>query len=158
MKRWTGVGAFVLGAALAAWLAWPREPQSDEERIRAAIEKVAHAANEKAVVGMLEHVSERYRGEPGDRAQLRQLLFASLQRSDWVRVIPAKLLVHVEGDEARASFVALLIRGPARDESEVRPEDLAGSHAFSVVFEREGDRWLAVDAKRRDAKPADWLR
>lgn len=158
MRRWMAAGVLGLGIAAAVWLIRPGRAPSDEERVHSAVQAVARAAGEKDLGGILEHVSERYRGEPGDRAQLRQLLFAYLQRSDWVRVIPAKLQVQVEGDTARASFVALLVRGPAKDESEVRPEELAGSYAFEVAFQREGERWLAVDAKRRDAAPSDWIR
>jgi hypothetical protein len=141
----------------AAWLLWPRKPVSDVDRVRGVVAEVARLAGEKDVGGMLEHVGERYRGEPGDRNALRQLLVVTLRRADWVSVIPARLEVAVAGDRAKASFVALLLRGPAKSEGEVRPEELAGSYAFEVEFERAGDRWLAIDARRRDARAGDWL-
>jgi hypothetical protein len=158
VKRAAAVAVLAAGFAVAAWLAWPRQPLSDEERVREVIARVARRAGAKEVGGMLEDVSERYRGEPGDKATLRQMLFTYLRRSDWVSAVPARLQVQVAGDRARAAFVALLVRRPAKGEEDVRPEELAGSFAFEVDFEREGDRWRAVDARRREAGAAEWLR
>jgi hypothetical protein len=157
MRRALAVVLVVSAVIAAAWLVWPREPPDDEALIREAIAQVGRAATEKDVGAILEHVSESYRGEGGNRDGLRRYLLGYILRSDWVSAIPRVLQVEVDGDTANASLVVLLARGPVADPANVRPEGLVGSHYIESGWAREAGEWRVVTATRRDASTADWL-
>lgn len=158
-SRIAAVGLAAAGALLAAWLLWPEGPQDDEARIRAAIEAMADRAAAKDANGILEHVSETYRGEGGDKRELKRFLLGWFFRSEVVGAIPARVEVAPpQGDRARATLVVILARTPAKRAEDVRPDEVLGSHHLDAEFVREGDAWRVATATRRDATPADLLR
>lgn len=159
MSRRTLAIAVVIFGLFAAWMVFrSRPPPSDEDLIRAAIHDLGRLAERHDVSGIIEHVSERYRGEAGDRQELKGYLAAYLMRADWVGVMEAKVAVEVKGDRATSSFTALLLRSPAASLADVHPEGLAGSHLIEAEWVKEEAGWKILKATRRDATTSDWLK
>jgi hypothetical protein len=158
VKRVVAIVVAVVGLPLLAWLAWPKKPQDDKALITAAIAQMCEQAGKKDVNGILEHVSDGYRGEAGDKRELKAYLFGYLLRSGMVAAVPARVDVQVEGERAKVALVVLLARTPARTAAEVGPDQLLGSHRIEAEFAREAPKtWRAVSATRRDAAPQDLL-
>ena len=161
MKRVVAVGVGVAGVLLAGWLLWPKQPVSDEDRIRAIIAAIADSAGKKDINGIAENISESYQGEAGDKRELKRYLLGFLLRSEAITVLPTnvRILEPVAGDRAKVSVVVVLARTPAKTAEEVSPDQLMGSHLVEMSFAREpGDAWRVVSASRRDATAADMLR
>ncbi len=156
MRRVAAVAVVLAGVGLCAWLLWPAKPLSGEEAVRAVIADIAAKAEKKDPSGIVEHVSERYRGEAGDRQELKRYLAAYILRSDWVSVVTANVKVALEGDKAHVSLAVLLARSPAKTAAQAQ-EALVGSHYIEADLEREGAEWKIVAATRREASAADWL-
>jgi len=93
------------------------EAADDEALIRQAIAGMAAKAGERDVNGILEHVSERYRGEGGDKRELKRYLLGYLLRSEVVTALPANVQLQGPSRAARPrfSFVVLLARKPAAE-------------------------------------------
>jgi hypothetical protein len=147
MRRVLSVWLVAGAVATAVWLVWPSQPRSDEELIRAAIDDMAECAGSHDLSGLLKHVSEKYRGEGGDREELKRSLAGTILRSDWVAAIPTAVRITVEGDRARVALVVLLARSPARAPAEVAPEALAGSRPPSC------GRTPGESSRRREGTP-----
>jgi hypothetical protein len=157
VKRIAVVAAAV-GLPLLLWLVWPKKPPDDKALITAAVAEMCEQAGKKDVNGILEHVSDSYRGEAGDKRELKAYLFGYLVRSGMVAAVPARVDVQVEGERAKVILVVLLARTPAKTAAEVGPDQLLGSHRIEADFAREAPRtWRVVSATRRDAAPQDLL-
>jgi hypothetical protein len=159
MRRAVAGAVLVVGAAVAVWLLWPRTPRSDEELIRETIGRMCGSASQKDVGGILEHVSDGYRGEGGSKDELKGYLLGYLLRSDIVSVLPGRVEVEVRGSTARARLAVVLARVPLKTAAEASPGSLAGSHYIETELAKEADgRWRVQTASRRDAAPLDWLK
>jgi len=159
IQRIAAIGVAVLGVLLAAWLLWPKKPLDDEALIRAAIAEMAEQAGERNVSGIVEHVSESYQGEAGNKRDLKAYLLGYLMQSGAVAAVPARVDVKLEGAQAaQVSLVVLLARTPAKKAEEIGPEQLVGTHRIEARFAKEAGVWKVVDATRRDATPGDLLR
>jgi hypothetical protein len=143
---------------LAAWLLWPKKPLDDEAMIREAIARMCEQAGKKDVGGIVEHVSDSYHGEAGDKRELKSYLLGYLLRSGMVAAVPARVEVQVKGERAQVVVVVLLARTPAKKAEEVGPDQLMGSHRIEAEFVKEAPGiWRALNATRRDAAPQDLL-
>jgi hypothetical protein len=159
--RLAAIAVAVAGVLAAAWILWPRKAASDEDLIRAAVQDMADKAGAKDVSGIVEHVSESYHGEAGDRHELKRYLLGFLLRSNAVAVLPTNVqfLAPITDNRAKVAVVMVLARTPAKTAAEVSPEQLLGSHYLEADFARESDGvWRVVFATRRDATAADLLR
>jgi len=141
----------VLGIAAAAVGAWrlSRTPPSDEERIRALLDRAARAAEEKRVGDAVEDVSERFQGQGLDRRGLKQLIAYQAMRGDWNAVVALGTQVRVDGDVAEAvADVALVRSGRGPDLADRLPA--AGSTwRIEARLERERGRWMVTGARWR---------
>ncbi|MGC4117938.1 MAG: hypothetical protein QM765_26000 [Myxococcales bacterium] len=158
-RRVAAIAVVGLGALLALFLLWPKQPADDQALIGRAITDMAKKAAERDVNGILEHVSERYAGEGGDKRELKRYLLGYLMRSEVVTALPANLqfLSEPKDGKARIRLVVLLARKPAQKVEDLRTEELIGSHRIEADMEKEDGVWRAVNATRRDASPKDWL-
>jgi hypothetical protein len=142
-----------LGVAAAALGAWRllRAPPSDEERIRALLDRAARAAEEKRVGDAVEGVSERFQGQGLDRRALKQLIAYQAMRGDWNAVVILGTQVRVARDGAEAvADVALVRSGRGPDLADRLPA--AGSTwRIEASLEREGGRWMVTGARWRPA-------
>ena len=158
-RRIAALAIAAAGVLLATWLLWPSKPADDEAQIRQVVASMAQKTAERDVSGIVEHVSERYRGEGGDKRELKRYLLGYLLRSEVVTALPAnvKLEGPIEGGKAKISFAVLLARTPARKIEDLRPEELVGAHRIDAELEKEDGHWRALTATRRPASPQDWL-
>ncbi|MBI5549808.1 MAG: hypothetical protein HY901_38470 [Deltaproteobacteria bacterium] len=158
MRRIAALAVVALGMGVAAWLLWPREPADDEQQIRAVIAKMAESAEKKDLSGILDHVSDGYRGEGGDKNGLKAYLLGYLLRSQIVTALPTEIDFSepVQGGRAKVSLVVLLARIPAKKVDDIRPDQLIGTHHLEAeLAKEEGARWRVVAAVRSDAGPGD---
>ena len=161
MRRLAAITVLVLGVLFAAWRLWPRKQEGDEAQIRRMVALMAQKAGERDVNGVLEHVSESYQGEGGDKRELKRYLLGYLLSSGAVAVIPANLQLEgpIEAGKARISLVALLSRTPADKTESLHPDQLVGAHRIDAELQKEGGaEWRVATATRRPASPEDWLR
>lgn len=147
MKRRTlvSLAALVLVAAVVAIRAG-REPESDEDRIRALFSEAALAAEEKRIGDVVEGVSERFAEGGLDKQGLKRLVAGMVLRGDWVSVTIAGIAVSVEGDLARANVDVVTARsGKGKALADLLPQDGAAQR-IACRLEREKDGWRVVGA------------
>jgi len=137
---WVAAAGLVGGAALL-WMS-PDPPQDPEAQVRAAIQSMEEAAEARDLPGLMEGVSERFRGQGGvSRDQLKGMLFMTLRRGSWNQVALTDTRVVLEGVEAaEVSATALLAQGSGIASAR------ADAYRFSLRFEREGEEWRLVHA------------
>lgn len=128
---------------LLVWGLWPAAPESDERRIVGVIDAMAAATRDRDVGDLIEHFSEKYDGELGDRDTVRRYAAGTFLRSD-VLAVPSGVEVAVQGDRAQVSLRLTLAGSRAAGAGET-----LGSHLIDAEFVREGDAWRVVSAKRR---------
>ncbi len=139
--------ALLLAAAAARRLL--REPPSDEELVSALLDDAARAAGEKRVNGVVEAVSERFRGEGLDRDGVKRLVALHVLRGSWVSVSIAGRTVAVRGDAADATVdVVLASGGQGKALAELLPGE-ASAYRIACRLEREPDGWRVVAATWR---------
>ena len=140
----------------ATYALWPRAEDSPEERIRRQVEEMAGAAEERDVGGILEHVSEKFRGEQGmGRDELRGYLAGQVLRGEWVRVLPMDLEVTLAGEDG-ADFSGKFVL--ARSEGDMAEQARAGSVTAYLItgqLRREDGEWRFVSARHRPIDAAD---
>jgi hypothetical protein len=148
-RRTLAIVVAVVGIGIAAWLLWPRHPLTDEEKIRLTIEAMAHGAEEKNVAAILDHVSDRYRGEAGSKEDLRGMLFGYLRSSDFVSAVIRGLSVEAQGDAADVTFRVILarVRTPEVKESDVIN---AGAHEIRAQLVKEDGEWRVSKATQKE--------
>ena len=157
-KRFVAIVVALVCLSLAVWLLWPKKPLDDEAMIREAVADACEQAGKRDVSGILEHVSDSYRGETGDKRELKGYLLGYLLRSGIVAAVPARIDVQVKGERAQVVIVVLLARTPAKTAAQVGPDQLIGSHRVEAEFAREAPKiWRALSATWRDATPQDLL-
>jgi hypothetical protein len=109
---------------------------SDDEQVRALIAAVEEAAEARDSSDVLEHVSESYTDERGDKAQLRHTL-----RGYFLAYPKIELLVDIESLE-------FPVPGLAQAVIEITSLP-AGDHLrLDVEFRKQDGKWLAVRADR----------
>lgn len=132
----------VLSAAGAAYLLWPKSPESPEEIITRQVTRMANAASERDVGGVMEYVSEQYRSEDGalDKQTLRSFLAAQILRGQWVRVWPVDTQVRMVSAEA-AEFVGTFVLSRSESESvrDLPKDSVFGSYEIRGEVVREAD-------------------
>ena len=143
------LAAVALLAAIV-WFAWP--VPTDEDRVRDVIRAVIAGAEAGDVGDVLEHVSDTFQGRSDegsfDAPTLRSLLVARFMRHGPIAVFVAEIKVKITGDQADASFDALLTeRG--EDWTDIIPINADGWH-LEVGLAREADGWKISSAERSD--------
>jgi hypothetical protein len=139
------VAALLLLAALLGC----GDADSPEAQVRKTIDAMEHAAEERDVGGVTEHVSAQFRDAYGrDGTELSQYV-----RGYFIANQSIHLLTRIENiefptsDEARAKITVAMV-GREADESDAW--NLAGEiYDFDVVFMREDDEWKVTYAKWR---------
>jgi hypothetical protein len=138
------VGALV---GIVALRQLTREPERDEDRIRALLDGAALAAQEKRIGDVVEIVSERFAGGGLDRQGVKRFVAGMVLRGDWVSVSVAGLAVVVEGDAARANVDVVTARGgKGKAVADLLPEE-AAAHRIACRLAREGSDWRVVGAE-----------
>jgi hypothetical protein len=123
-----------------------REPETDEERIRALFARAAGAAEERRVGDVVEGVSERFAEGGLDKQGVKRLVAGLLLRGDWVSVSIAGIAVTVQEGRARANVDVITARGgKGKALEELAPQE-AAAHRIACRLEREDGEWRVVGA------------
>jgi len=149
------VAAVAAAAGAGVWLLAPERPRTPEERIRAALDRAAQAAERRRVGEVMELVSQRFAGSGGegwrgDRDEVRRLLSLELLRGQWVSVVIGSAEIAVDGPRARAHVDVVLSRAADRGKglAALLPGE-ASAHRFRLDLEEEGGEWRVVSGAWR---------
>lgn len=152
-RRTVAIAAGVI-VAIAVLALWPREPPGPRERIERRVVQMTDAAEKKDVGGVLEGVSERFRGAQGwGKDQLRGVLVAQLLRGKWVRVFLTDLDIQLVSDSrGEVSGTFLFTRADAVSAAELSRKSVVDAWTVEGGIQLEADgEWRFVDAKHRRA-------
>ena len=127
-------GAIAVGGLI--WLLTRSPARGPEEQVRALIDQAIEDAEDGDVGDIMDVVSERYQGEGGDRAGLRQYL-TGMVLGGGVDVKVLTQQVSVEGDAAIAELDVVLVRGGLRGAA----TGDAGTRTVRVELAREDGDW-----------------
>ena len=127
-------GAIAVGVLI--WLFTRAPAKGPEEQVRSLISQAIEDAEDGDVGDLMDVVSDRYQGQGGDRAGLRQYLTGMVLGGG----IDVKVLtqqVSVDGDVARAELDVVLVRGGLRGAA----MGDAGARTVRVDLAREDGDW-----------------
>ncbi|MFN7134360.1 MAG: hypothetical protein ACK4N5_19935, partial [Myxococcales bacterium] len=111
MPRKPIAAAIVAGGVLLAYLLLrPSPASSDEAQIRALFRDAAEKASARDISGVMEHVAPDYRGEGGDRDELKRYLLGYTLRAEWVQALEKVDALRIENDRAEVTLIVLLVR------------------------------------------------
>ncbi len=135
----------------AVWLLGPAPDEAD--RVRAVIQAVVAGAEAGDVGDVMDPLAEAFVAESdgmtSNKATVRSLVTAQLLRRGHITVLVGEIGVTVDGDDAHASFDALLAEA-GQEWTEVLPVD-ADSWHLEVDLQRRSDVWQVTRAVRSDA-------
>lgn len=132
----------VVGAVL--WVVFRPPEQSEEERVRAAIERVAQGARDHDLDETFAPVSERYTHEELNRAQVKAYVFSQFRRHQNISVALGPIDVRLAGERrATAEFEAAIAEGIDLTTLDLLPEQ-ADAYDFRVELEKEDGEWRVV--------------
>ena len=137
------MGRFWLLGLIAVLSACARTP--DEQRIRAAVTSMQHAAEQRQPRAFMAHVSEDFIGndDPGfDRAALLNLLRVEVLRNDEVNVLLGPIEVDLQGDRATVHVTATITGG----KGSLLPERGA-VYDITSGWRREGRDWICYSGR-----------
>jgi len=111
IKKWpVAIVAVVVAVTLLVWLVGRGPEPGPEAQIQKLIDESIEDVEEGEVGDLMDRVSDSYRGQGGDRRELRSYLTALLFRGG----VDVKVLSHqiaVTGETARVEMELVLVRG-----------------------------------------------
>jgi hypothetical protein len=151
IPRSVAIIALVAAAATIGALAWRqlRPAPSDEDRIRALLDRAVRAVEEKRPGDVMDGVSERFEGQGMGRRELHQFITYNALRGSWNAVVPLSTRVQVDGDRAEAVVDAALLRGARGEGIPGRLPEAGDTWRIEAVLEREKEGWRVVSARWR---------
>ena len=142
--------ALIMVGALLAWRGLRAGP-SDEDQIRALLDRASRAVEEKRPGDVMEAVSERFQGEGMGRRELHQFVTYNTLRGSWNAVILVATRVQVDGDRAEAVVDVALVRGARGEVMAGRLPEAGDTWRVEAGLEREKEGWRVVSARWRRA-------
>lgn len=159
MKIPRSVAIFALAglAVLAGFGAWKvsRPGPSDEQRIRALLDRAAGAVEAKRPADVMEGVSESFQGEGMGRRELQQFVTYQALRGSWNAVILLATRVQVDGDRADAVVDVALVRGAPGQGIAGRLPEAGDTWRIEAGLAREKGEWRVVTARWRRTGATD---
>ncbi len=124
---------------------------TEEDRVRAVIDKVAEAAEARDVKAFMKNISKDYRDDFGhDYNGIKSILFYQFMWAEKVSVFVRSTDVEVDGAVAIAETNVVLIMGKVVENlADIIPEDAAG-YRFNLVFNKEDGDWKVRSAAWED--------
>ena len=149
-----GAVGFAFLAGIALWAVWPDD--SDEDKIRQAIQDVAEGARNADVIATMKPVSRDYVDDRGlTQDDVRGLLFREFKRRGGITVLLSDIEVAVHGDTAEADFSAVLADGIDISSLDFAPGD-ADSFVFHAELARDGSDWKITGAQYEQGASEQW--
>ncbi|MBI5887714.1 MAG: nuclear transport factor 2 family protein [Deltaproteobacteria bacterium] len=151
--RGTYIKPAALGLLIVLALCSCGKKATDEELIRAAINRAAEAAEAKDTAGIMKLVSKDYRDDNGlDYNGIKGVLFGEFFRPGKIKVFVTGVTVEVKGEKALVTAKAALVRGvtPFKGKDVKSIKDILSENAdafrFTLIFKKEGGEWKLVNA------------
>lgn len=131
---------------------------SEEDKLKAIVNKVAEAAQKKDIDRMRKHISKSYRDQEGnDYDSVRRILLYHFIRAETVSIFVRSTDVEIKGDTAIVRVNVILVRGKEiKSISDIIPESAAG-YRFEMIFKKENKDWKAVSGAWQDVGAAGLL-
>jgi hypothetical protein len=149
IPRSVAIIALVAAAAAIGAVAWRqlRPGPSDEDRIRALLDRAVRAVEEKRPADVMDGVSERFEGQGMGRRELHQFIAYNALRGSWNAVVPLSTRVQVDGDRAEAVVDVALVRGGRGEGIAGRLPEAGDTWRVEAGLEREKEGWRVVSAR-----------
>ncbi|MDY7225410.1 hypothetical protein [Hyalangium rubrum] len=148
--------ALVVGGLVLAF--WPREEPPVQEAITRKIIEMTRAAEAKDVSGVMEGVSDRFKGGQGwGKDQVKGVMVAQVLRGQWVRIFHTGLEV-TEVSPTQGDFTVKFIfaRSEAEQFEQLAQESVLNAWVVEGTFEKEQDgEWRVVQARHRRMEPTE---
>lgn len=121
---------------------------SEEELVKETLAKVARAAEEKDMAGVMRAISRKYADDSGnDYNAVKGIVFYEVMKPGRVRIFIRKDDVEVKQGTALAQVRAIITSGGAAEGiKDIVPENADG-FLFSIVLKKEDGAWKAVSAR-----------
>jgi len=134
-------------AALVLGLAGCGETDSPEAQVRKTIDALEHAAEERSVSGIAEHISAQFRdANSRDPQELSQFVRGYFIANQSIHLLTrVRSLEFPTSDEAQAQITVAMA---SREADEANAWNLAGEiYDFDITFRREDGEWKVTYAK-----------
>jgi len=130
-----------------AFLAACGDSDSPEAQVRATIDAIEHAAEERDVGGVADHVSEQFRDSYGqDGKELSRYIRGYFIANQSIHLLTR--IGNIEFPTSEEARVKVTVAMVGREAAEANAWNLAGEiHDFDVVLRREDDEWKVTYAK-----------
>lgn len=136
------IAAVVVAVSLLVWFLARGPEGGPEQQIQRLIEDSIEDVEEGEVGDLMDRVSASYRGEGGDRDELRSYLRALVFRGD----VDVKILsqqIAVTGEVAQVELEVVLVRGGLSG----AVEGDVGARTVRLDLAREDDEWMVVGSE-----------
>lgn len=123
------------------------DSDSPEAQIRKTIDAMEHAAEERSVSGVAEHISPQFRdANSRDANELSQYIRGFFVANQSIHLLTRVGTIEFPtNDEAQAQITVAMV---GREGDEANAWNLAGEiYDFDVTFRREDDEWKVIYAK-----------
>lgn len=143
MKRSTLLGiVLALAAGALVLFFWPEEELTPEQLIERNVIAMTHAAEQKDVAAVMEHISDRFRGtsQAVSKDDVRRLIAANVLRGTWVRVFVRDIEVRAtSATEAEFEGKFIFGRSEADTVEKLAAESQISGYRVTGRVEREAD-------------------
>ena len=134
------------------------KPISEGDKLKAIVNEVAEAAQNKDIDEIRKHISKSYRDQEGnDYDGVRKILLYHFIRAEAISAFVRSTDVEIKGDTALVKANVLLVRGKEiKSIKDIIPESAAG-YSFEMIFKKEGKDWKVVSGAWQDVGAAGLL-
>lgn len=137
---------------------WPRSEPPVQEAITRKIIEMTRAAEQKDVSGVMEGVSDRFKGGEGwGKDQVKGMLVAQVLRGQWLRIFHTDLEVtEVSPTQGDFSVRFIFARSDAQQLEQLGQDAVLNAWQVEGTFEKEQDgQWRVVVARNRRLEPSE---
>ena len=123
------------------------DADSPEAQVRKTIDALEHAAEERSVSGVAEHISAQFADANGrDANELSQYIRGYFVANQSIHLLTR--VANLEFPTADEASVQITVAMVGREAAEANAWNLAGEiYDFDVTFRREADEWKVTYAK-----------
>jgi hypothetical protein len=137
----------VVGAVL--WTVFRPPEQSEEDRVRAVIERIVQGARDRNLDDTFAPISQRYTHDELTRPQVKAYVFSQFQRRNALSIALGPIDVRFPSEgRASADFEAAIAEGIDLTTLDLLPEQV-DAYDFHVDLEREDGEWMVVGHEQR---------
>ena len=146
MRRPSLLPLLSLGLAAAPLFGACKDDPSDEDQIRAAVDRALAAVNDKRPADVVEDAAEAFRGPRGmSKVEVRRSLVGYLITQKWLKAFGRGIEIEVKGDTAHVDLEVLVAEGNKIE----KIEDVLPTNGtvldMDLELERQDGEWRFVE-------------